>query len=291
MAETADTRAAAMRWPDVSDRTLRRTKIVCTLGPSTDPPGRLTDLATTGLDVARLNFSHGTLDAHLQRIHAVQAAREATGKPIAILADLQGPKLRVGVLPEPVTLARDETVVLAGAGAGREGDLELGFELDMAAYLRRGRPVMINDGLVRLRVEEVEGPRARCRVEVGGVVSSQKGVNLPGTYLPIPSITEQDRENLVFAVEHDVDFVALSFVRRAEDVEELRQLIKGLGGRQRVIAKIEKTEAVEQLDAIIAVTDGLMVARGDLGVEMGAAQVPLAQKRIILRGREVGKPV
>jgi pyruvate kinase len=291
MAETADTRAAAMRWPDVSDRTIRRTKIVCTLGPSTDPPGRLTDLATIGLDVARLNFSHGTLDAHLARLRAVEAAREATGKPIAILADLQGPKLRVGVLPEPVTLGADETVYLAGAGAGREGDLELGFELDMATYLRRGRPVMINDGLVRLRVEEVEGSRARCRVEVGGVVSSQKGVNLPGTYLPIPSITDQDRQNLAFAVEHDVDFVALSFVRRAEDVEELRQLIKGHGGRQRIVAKIEKPEAVEQLDAIVAVTDGLMVARGDLGVEMGAAQVPLAQKRIIRLGREAGKPV
>jgi pyruvate kinase len=270
---------------------IRRTKIVCTLGPATDEGDRLEQLATIGLDVARLNFSHGTQADHAGRIGRVHEVRESTKRPIAILADLQGPKIRIGVLPEPRMVAQGEKVVIAGAGYARDGDLELGFELDMSKYLRRGRPVLINDGLVRLRVEEVQGARCLCLCEVGGLISSQKGVNLPGTFLPMPSITDQDRDNLQFAVEHDVDFIALSFVRRAEDVEELRRLVKQLGGRQRLIAKIEKVEAIEQLDAIIAAADGVMVARGDLGVELGPAQVPLAQKRIIQRGREAGKTV
>ena len=150
---------------------------------------------------------------------------------------------------------------------------------------------MIDDGRVRLRVVEALGKRVRCRVETGGLIRSQKGVNLPGSYLPIPSITDRDREMLEYAVRWDVDYVALSFVRRAEDVEDLKRLMHGLGGRQRVIAKIEKLEAIEQLEAIVAVTDALMVARGDLGVEIGAAEVPMLQKRMIRMGREAGKTV
>jgi pyruvate kinase len=270
---------------------VRRTKIVCTLGPASTDPATLEALAMAGMDVARLNFSHGSLEDHAELIARIEAMRAQAARPVALLADLQGPKLRLGALAEPRRLSLGDEVVLAAHGHARDGDLELGFDLDMAKYLRRGRAVMIDDGHVRLRVEQTRGRRCRCTVEVAGVVSSHKGVNLPGTDLPFPSVTAADERNLAFAIEHDLDFVALSFVRRAEDVEQVRALIKEAGGRQRVIAKIEKAEAVSRLDEIVSVADGLMVARGDLGVEIGAADVPLLQKRIIQLGREAGKPV
>jgi pyruvate kinase len=270
---------------------LRRTKIVATLGPASDPEEIVERLARTGVDCFRLNFSHGGQADHLERIRRVRAVEQRVGRPIAILADLQGPKLRVGDLPEPVMLETGSFVTLAGRGDAQEGDLELGFEIDLALHLRRGHDVLINDGLVRLRVVEARERRVRCSVEIGGLVSSNKGVNLPGTYLPIPSITQADRDNLAFALEQDVDYVALSFVRRPEDVEDLKKLVLAAGSRARVVAKIEKSEAMEHLDAIVDVSDGVMVARGDLGVEIGAAAVPLAQKRIIRLGREAGKVV
>jgi pyruvate kinase len=272
-------------------RVLRRTKIVCTIGPSSREPEVLAQLIHAGMDCARINFSHGSLDEHRETIARVRAAQVESRRPLAVLADLQGPKLRVGQLAEPRTLTRGDEIVIAGRGAAQAGDLELGFALDFSKHVRRGRPILINDGHIRLRVIEATGQRCHCKIEVGGDVTSYKGVNLPGTYLPIPSITDKDREHLAFAVEQDADYVALSFVRRAEDVEDLRAMITALGGRQRVIAKIEKAEAVEQLDSIVAAADGLMVARGDLGVEIGAADVPLVQKRIIRLGRAAGKPV
>jgi pyruvate kinase len=270
---------------------LRRTKIVATLGPASDPEEIVERLARTGVDCFRLNFSHGSQAEHLERIRRVRAVEHRVGRPIAILADLQGPKLRVGDLPEPVMLETGSFVTLAGKGDAQEGDLELGFEIDLSLHLRRGHDVLINDGLVRLRVVEARERRVRCSVEIGGLVSSNKGVNLPGTYLPIPSITQPDRDNLAFALENGVEYVALSFVRRPEDVEDLKKLVQAAGSRARVIAKIEKSEAMEHLDAIVDVSDGVMVARGDLGVEIGAAAVPLAQKRIIRLGREAGKVV
>jgi pyruvate kinase len=270
---------------------LRRTKIVATLGPATDDPAMIDRLVAVGVDCFRLNFSHGSLEDHETRIRNVRAAQERFGRPLALLADLQGPKLRVGKLPEPVLLEAGSDVTLAGRGDATPGDLELGFPLDLAAQLRRGSEVLIDDGLVRLRVAETEDRRVRCNVEMGGTVTSNKGVNLPRTYLPIPSITDDDRDNLEFAIDHDVDYVALSFVRRAEDVEDLKKLLAARKARARAIAKIEKAEAIENLEGIVAVADGLMVARGDLGVEIGAADVPLAQKRIIRLGLEAGKPV
>ena len=244
------------------------------------------------MDCARINFSHGSLDEHRETIGRIREVRASSGRPVAILADLQGPEAarRPAARADPAR-ARARRSCSRASARPQPGDLELGFEVDFSKHVRRGRPVLINDGHVRLRVRDANGQRCRCVVEVAGAVSSYKGVNLPGTYLPIPSITEGDRENLAFAVEQDADYVALSFVRRAEDVEDLRSMIAALGGRQRVIAKIEKAEAVEQLDAIVAAADGLMVARGDLGVEIGAADVPLVQKRIIRLGRAAGKPV
>ncbi len=270
---------------------LRRTKIVATLGPASGSDEVVDRLTRAGVDCFRLNFSHGSQADHAASIARVRRAAAAVGRPIALLGDLQGPKLRLGALAQPITLTAGDAVVLAGRGDAASGDLELGFEIDIARHLRRGHPVLINDGLVRLRVTDLEGHRALCNVELGGVLSSHKGVNLPGTYLPIPSITAADRENLAFALDQEVDYLALSFVRRPEDVEDLKQLIAARGARARVIAKIEKSEAMEHLDAIIDVSDGVMVARGDLGVEIGAAAVPLAQKRMIRMGREAGKPV
>ena len=270
---------------------LRRTKIVATLGPATDTEDMVERLARTGVDCFRLNFSHGDLAEHALRIERVRTVADRVGRPLAILADLQGPKLRIGRLAEPVMLETGTAVTLAGKGDAVEGDLELGFEIDLSVHLRRGHEVLINDGLVRLRVVESGERRVRCTVEIGGVVASHKGVNLPGTYLPIPSITADDHTNLRFALDHGADYVALSFVRRPEDVEDLKKLVTMHGASARVIAKIEKSEAMEHLDAIIDAADGLMVARGDLGVEIGAAAVPLAQKRIIRLGREAGKPV
>jgi pyruvate kinase len=269
----------------------RRTKIVCTIGPATSEEPMIERLVAAGMDVARVNCSHGDPAELEALVRAVRAVEERLDRPLAILADLPGPKLRVARLTEPRPVASDDELVLASAGAATAGDLELGFELDFARVVRPGSPVMIDDGRVRLRVVEALGKRVRCRVETGGLIRSQKGVNLPGSYLPIPSITDRDREMLEHAVRWDVDYVALSFVRRAEDVEDLKRLIQGLGGRQRVIAKIEKLEAIEQLESIVAVTDALMVARGDLGVEIGAAEVPMLQKRMIRMGREAGKTV
>ena len=269
----------------------RRTKIVCTIGPATADEAMIERLVAAGMDVARVNCSHGTAEELELLVRAVRNVENRLDRPLAILADLPGPKLRVSRLEQPIAVESGDDLVLASAGAASGGDLELGFELDFARVVRPGSPVMIDDGRVRLRVVEALGKRVRCRVETGGLIRSQKGVNLPGSYLPIPSITDRDKELIEHAVRWDVDYIALSFVRRAEDVEDLKRLIQGHGGRQRVIAKIEKLEAIEQLEAIVAVTDALMVARGDLGVEIGAAEVPMLQKRLIRMGREAGKTV
>jgi pyruvate kinase len=242
------------------------------------------------MDAARLNFSHATHDQHRAWADLIRNAGDDAGRPLALVADLQGPKLRVGDLERPSLLSRGEEVVIAPEEAARDGDLPVSPAV-IGEVLTPGNDVLIDDGLVRLRVEEVEHGRARCAVVVGGVISSHKGVNLPGVALPIPSLTPKDRSDLELALELEVDYVALSFVRKAEDVRELRQLIEQAGSHAEVIAKIEKSEAVDVFDDILAATDVIMVARGDLGVEIGPASVPLLQKRIILRSLQLGKPV
>ncbi|MBX5475267.1 MAG: pyruvate kinase [Thermoleophilia bacterium] len=268
----------------------RRTKIVATLGPASDPPERLRALVAAGMDAARLNLSHGTHAEHAERVARVREVERDVGRPIALIADLQGPKLRIGDLPEPIVLrAGDEVTVCAEDTAG-DGELPVAPAV-IGDVLEPGHDVLIDDGLVRLRVDEVEGGRARCAVVVGGCVSSHKGVNLPGVPIPIPSLTRKDTDDLEFALGLGVDFVALSFVRSAADVRDLRVLIEQAGSNAHVIAKIEKAEAVEVLDDVLAETDAVMVARGDLGVEIGPALVPLLQKRIIQKALELGKPV
>ncbi len=250
----------------------------------------LSALVTAGVDAFRMNFSHGTHEQHEKAAHEVRAVQSEHQKALALIADLQGPKLRIGDLPVPRVLVKDEIVVIVGEHLAQPDQLGVAPEV-IGEVLRPGHDVLIDDGLVRLTVEEVTDGRARCRVVVGGEVKSHKGVNLPGVPVPIPSLTKKDLDDLSFALGLGVDYVALSFVRAAADVRDLQAIIRQHGSPARVIAKIEKAEAVEALDEILAETDAVMVARGDLGVEIGAATVPLLQKRIIRRCLEVGKPV
>jgi pyruvate kinase len=268
----------------------RRTKIVATIGPASCTPEVLKQLVESGMDGARLNLSHGTHDEHRERARLVRAVEAELGRPIALIADLQGPKLRIGELESPVTLSRGEDVLVTGGERSDDGELPVSPAV-ISEVLQPGHEVLIDDGLVRLRVEKVEAGRARCAVVYGGVVSSHKGVNLPGVPIPIPSLTRKDMDDLELALELGVDFVALSFVRSAADVRDLRALLEQAGSQAHVIAKIEKSEAVDALMAILAETDAVMVARGDLGVETDVAMLPLLQKRIIVAALERGKPV
>ena len=268
----------------------RRTKIVATLGPSSDSVEQLRALAEAGMDAARLNLSHGTHEEHAARAERVRQVADEIGRPIAVIGDLQGPKLRVGGLAEPVVVKTGEEITLCAEALATNGELPVAPAV-IGDVLQPGHDVLIDDGLIRLRVDEVDGGRARCAVIVGGRIGSHKGVNLPGVPLPIPSLTEKDTIDLEFALGIGVDFVALSFVRSLADIRDLRALIEQAGSHAHVIAKIEKAEAIDVLDDVIAESEAVMVARGDLGVEIGAHLVPLLQKRIILRCLELGKPV
>jgi pyruvate kinase len=272
------------------DRTSRRTKIVATIGPASSSLETVRALVEAGVNAARLNMSHGAHEAHAERAELVRRVQEETQRPIALIADLQGPKLRIGELSEPITLATGSQVTVVGEAVAPDGELPV-LPAVIGDVLQPGHDVLIDDGLVRLRVQEVVERRARCEVVVGGEVKSQKGVNLPGVPLPIPSLTRKDVEDLEFALTLGVDYVALSFVRSAADVRDLKQLIEQAGSHAHVIAKIEKAEAIEALDEVLNAADAVMVARGDLGVEIGAADVPLLQKRIILKALERGTPV
>jgi pyruvate kinase len=268
----------------------RRTKIVATIGPASASHENVRRLAEAGMDAARLNFSHGAQEDHARSAGFIRAVQAELGKPLALIADLQGPKLRVGGLDAPRTLETGEVVVIAREDRAQPGDLPVAPAV-IGEVLAPGHDVLIDDGLVRLVVESVDEGRAHCRVVVGGPVAAHKGVNLPGVSIPIPSLTPKDLADLEFALTLGVDYVALSFVREAKDVRELRDIIDRHNSPARVIAKIEKAEAVDALEELLQESDALMVARGDLGVEMGAATVPLLQKRMILRALEVGKPV
>ena len=271
--------------------TIRRTKIVCTLGPATTEPETIFELAAAGMDVARLNFSHGSHDEHLSRLRSVRAAQERIGRPIAVLADLCGPKIRVAGLREPMAVGAGDVLVLTDPEQAQAGELGVTFAALLAQVVAPGDEVLIDDGRIRARAEGSDGARLICRVEVGGTIAPSKGVNLPSSSLPIPALTEKDMADLEFALAAGADFVALSFVRTAGDIAELRRLIDDAGSAARIVAKIEKAEAVANLDAIIQASDAVMVARGDLGVEIGVTQVPLVQKHIIERAREAGRAV
>jgi pyruvate kinase len=268
----------------------RRTKIVATIGPASSSKETIEALVRAGMDGARLNFSHGAREQHAQWAQLIREVQEEVRRPLALIADLQGPKLRIGELEHPVFLERGEEVVVAGGIEASDGCLPVSPAV-IGDVLRPGHEVLIDDGHVRLLVRDVQQGRANCTVIVGGQVSAHKGVNLPGVPIPIPALTRKDTEDLEFALKLGVDYVALSFVRSPADVRDLRALISQFDSHAHVIAKIEKSEAIDSLDEIVQEADAVMVARGDLGVEIGPASVPLLQKRIIQCALEHGKPV
>ncbi len=272
---------------------MRRTKIVATVGPASRSPEMLERLLRAGVNVFRLNFSHGTHDEHLEVIHAVREIGSRLHRPVALLQDLSGPKIRTGrVAGNGVELVRGARIAIT-----TDPSIEGTAELISTTYeplprdVTGGEPILLDDGNLELRVLGVEGGRVLCEVVDGGVLRSNKGMNLPGVALSTPALTEKDRRDLVFGVQHQVDYVALSFVRRAEDVLEAKEIVRSMGETTPVIAKIEKPQAVENLEAILAAADGVMVARGDLGVEIGTEDVPIVQKRIIAMANAAGRVV
>jgi pyruvate kinase len=272
----------------MSENMFRRTKIVCTLGPATSSPERVRALIDAGMDVARINFSHATQEIHAATIRVVREAAKEAGKPIAILGDLQGPKIRIGVLPEPVVLRPGDVVGFAPEGMHEPGELPTTYP-ELASDLRVDDSVLLADGLMELVVQEVAPPRVWMRVVHGGTLTSNKGINLPGVRVSAPSLTEKDIGDLEFALKQDVDYIALSFVREPEDVLNLTRRIPA--GGPLVVVKVEKGLALQNLPGIFNAAAAAMVARGDLGVELPFEQVPLAQKRMIQLGNFASRPV
>jgi len=269
-----------------------KTKIVATIGPASDSPEMLERLIRAGLNVARLNFSHGAFDEHAVRIARIRAAQQATGRRVAIMADLPGPKMRVGTIePEPIDLRRGEAFTLTALDEpGTAERVSVSFKR-LPRVVKAGDRLFLNDGLVQLKVDSVEGDDVQCRVVVGGELRSRKGLNLPGIDLGIPAFTDHDRACLAFALEHGVDAVSQSFVETAADVAAVREAARELGRRPFIIAKIERSSALDHYDEILAAADGVMVARGDLGVEVPIESIAITQKSLIARANLAGKPV
>ncbi|WP_432072421.1 pyruvate kinase [Streptomyces wuyuanensis] len=271
---------------------MRRAKIVCTLGPSTDSYEQIKALVDAGMDVARLNLSHGTYADHEERYHHVRKASDETGRSVGVLADLQGPKIRLGRFQEgPVLLERGDefTITVEPVQGGRDicGTTHSGLASDVTP----GERILVDDGRVSLEVTAVDGPRVRTTVVEGGVISDHKGLNLPGVAVSVPALSDKDVDDLRWAIRTGADVIALSFVRTARDIDDVHRIMDEEGRRLPVIAKIEKPQAVDNIDDIVAAFDGIMVARGDLGVEMPLEQVPLVQKRAIKLARRNAKPV
>ena len=270
-----------------------RTKIVATIGPASDSPEKIKQMMLTGMSVARLNFSHGSYDDHAQRIKLLRSISAELDMPLTLLQDLQGPKIRVGDLPkEGIELAPDTTLTLVPLEEfnGQPNTVAIDYPY-VAEEAEPATQVLLDDGLLELEVKEIQGNAVICRVVTGGILKSHKGVNFPTLNLRLPSMTEKDKQDLEFGVEQGVDIISLSFVRRAEDVQELKALLKEKGADIPVLAKLEKPQAIANLEAIVNECDAIMVARGDLGVEMSPEKVPLIQKRIIRMCNQKGIPV
>ncbi len=265
-----------------------RTKIVCTLGPASNSREMIRALMEAGMNVARVNFSHGTHEQHAATVRLIRELSDELGRPVAVLGDLQGPRIRIGDLPATREILPGEDLVLVSERQNvAPGEVPVTYD-EIASDLHVGDRVLINDGLLELVVLEVTPPRVTARVVHGGQLKSHNGINFPGIAVSVPSITEKDEADIAFAIEHDLDYLALSFVRRAEDIEDLKSRVPtGL----LVIAKIEKDIALTNIESILRASDGVMVARGDLGVELPFEEVPIAQKRIIAAASRLGRPV
>lgn len=274
-------------------KTFNRTKIVATMGPATSDISVLEAMFAEGLDICRINFSHGDYEAVKKTIENIRELNKKMNRHVGILGDLQGPKLRIGVVKNNSAslVAGEEIVITTKEMEGDENMVYITYP-QFPQDVKVGETVLIDDGKLHLQVLDTNGKdRVRCRITVGGTLSSKKGVNLPNTKISLPCLTIKDLRDLDFALDQDFDWIGLSFVRSVTDIVELKDIIKHKGKRTRVIAKIEKPEAIREIDNIIDVTDGIMVARGDLGVELPMERVPLLQKMIVNKCIEIGKPV
>ncbi|WP_054939863.1 pyruvate kinase [Paenibacillus ihuae] len=272
---------------------MRKSKIVCTIGPASESLENIKKLILAGMNVARLNFSHGDFEEHGNRIKTIRQASKELGKTVAILLDTKGPEIRTGKLEvEPIELVQDEYLTLTTEEIlGDQNRISITYS-DLPNDVQVGSTILIDDGLIGLTVVDIQGTEIKTRIVNGGTIKSKKGVNVPGVSISLPGITEKDTNDIVFGIGQDIDFIAASFVRKASDVQEIRALLeKHDASHIQIISKIENQEGVDNLDEILAVSDGLMVARGDLGVEIPAEDVPLAQKLMIQKCNIAGKPV
>jgi pyruvate kinase len=272
---------------------MRKAKIVCTIGPASSSEAVLRDLIRGGMDVARLNFSHGTHEEHARRIERLRRAAQREGRSLGILQDLSGPKIRTGRLKyrAPVALKAGTELTLTPRDVPGTASLVSTTFPDLAREVEPGASILLADGLIELRVLALRGDDVECEVINGGLLGEHKGINLPGTAVRVPALTEKDQADLEFGLKHGVDLVAVSFVRTAEDVREAKRRIAARNARVPVIAKLEKPQAIEHLEEILDVADGVMVARGDLGVEVAPEKVPIIQKHVIRRAADWRKPV
>ncbi len=276
-----------------SSRPPRRTKIVCTLGPATQSAEKIRELMDAGLNVARLNFSHGTHTEHNQSIRWLRNLAREQRIPVAVLMDLQGPKIRTGPLEanRPVQIREGTTLVITTRRVkGNAECISTNFTA-LPREVKPGNAILLSDGLIELSVQQVSGQQVFCRVVNGGILKPRQGINLPGIPLKIPALTTKDRRDLQFAIRQEVDYVAVSFVRRPEDILQVRRILKRAGSPIQIMAKLEKPEALQHLEEILKVSDAVMVARGDLGVEMTTEKVPILQKQIIARANQRRVPV
>jgi len=269
---------------------LRRTKIIATLGPACDDEETIQQLLTSGVDVFRLNFSHGTNADRVRLIEIIRRVATENGKYVPIMGDIQGPKLRIGDVDGIVNLQNGQTFVITTKEiVGNASKVSTPFA-NLPQEVQVGHRILINDGLVELVVTSIDPENVTTRVLHGGPLSSRKGMNFPDTELTIPAVTDKDREDVAFAVEHQLDYIAASFIRRRTDIVELRQLLESLGGSEiNVISKLEKAQAIDALEEILQVSDGVMVARGDLGVELPPEIVPIVQKKVLASASRFGK--
>ena len=272
---------------------MRKTKIICTLGPAVDHAETIERLIRTGMNAARFNFSHGSHAEQLARLNMFKKVRDTLGAPVATILDTKGPEIRIKTFADgPVTLEQGQGFILTTDDVPGDGRRVSVTYANLHKEVGPGCRILVDDGLIELRVQKVEGHEIHCEVENGGPLSSNKSINIPDVHILLPSLTDKDREDLKFAVDNDFDFIAASFVRKASDVEDIRAELRKHGGDNiRIIAKIENREGVENLEGIIAASDGIMVARGDLGVEIPAHEVPILQKKMIKATIRAGLPV
>jgi pyruvate kinase len=269
---------------------VRKTKIVCTIGPSSENPEKMAELAGAGMDIMRLNFSHGNFEEHQKRVDVIREIMKKTNKKISILQDLSGPKIRIGTLKEKMIILKEgQTFMLRTAECeGDESGVYINYP-NLPKEVEVGGFVMLQDGTKRLEVVEIKGDDIVTKVIVGGTLVSHSGVNVPSTNLKMSSLTEKDKKDIEFGIKNEVDFMALSFVHTAGDIEELRNVLESKGSKAKIVAKIETPKAVKNIDEIIKASDSIMIARGDLGIEIPAEEVPLVQKMIIKKCNSVGK--